>query len=287
MALREGGDTAKMRRVRRCICRTLTIAAAGLAIMIPAGCAGGSGGYRWRPGKPLPSLYRAPCKSRGKLKWQGGSVQHDPVLYLVFWGSQWNKEGHTRRQIIEVLSSLGHSPWGQTLTQYCDSNGPIHNDVRVAAWWTDPRRFDASQKDVDELWRAIGINKWPDGNPNDQFILIMPEGWKPPGKYCGYHDAYTETAYAVVNGPGVDGCSGGLPDGAAQVTVPATHEVAETATDPDGESGWQSNVRTGEGEDADFCNWIGVGNGRAWVTSTWSDRKNGCVVAGVYTPGLS
>jgi hypothetical protein len=134
-----------------------------------------------------------------------------------------------------------------------------------------------------EISKEARRNGWAEGNPSDQFVVLVPPGeqWVPPhAGDCGWHGEYNETKnspsifYAVVGDPQTG------PNGAPTACIPAgltgpfphgedidlavsalSHELAEMESDPWGnkDPGWYNNdfaaTDTGGYEVADLC-WV-------------------------------
>lgn len=122
---------------------------------------------------------------------------------------------------------------------------------------------------------------------SSQFVFAAPHGTHPDGfnpiadpsanNECGYHAAdfgfgspvpvFTDLPYD----PDATNCGGQNTEG---ITMVASHEYAETLTDPFGNS-WY-NQGASNGEIGDECSWqktyLGLGTGRVAVQKLWSNR---------------
>jgi serine protease len=98
------------------------------------------------------------------LIFHGGAVEHQPAVYLVFWGTEWQKgfstgdtqgtytSAQAQKYIRSFFAGVGGSPWNGTQTQYCDNINPgsvtcqgqaypqyINNPTRILKGvWVDP-----------------------------------------------------------------------------------------------------------------------------------------------------
>ena len=85
----------------------------------------GPGGRASPSAGPSPSQYN-------DLIFHGGAVEHQPAVYLVFWGTEWqqgfttgdSKASYTsaaaQNYIQSFFGNVGGSAWNGTQTQYCD-----------------------------------------------------------------------------------------------------------------------------------------------------------------------
>ena len=235
-----------------------------------------------------------PAQVSGALTYGGGPVATTPVVYLDFWGSQWNSDPNGVQQYMQSLfSGLGDSSdtWSTSMTQYTDGSGtPVTFTGSVlAGTWVDnaaPAPQSASQADLaaeaQNAASAFGVS-----GPDVDIFVVSPSGTNPDGfpntGFCAWHDwngttAYTNMPYVLDAGSscGADSVQNQL-DG---FSIVGGHEYAEAVTDPEPSSGWvdQSN---GE-EIGDLCAWtdlqaISLDTGSFAMQPLWSDNDNGCV----------
>ena len=230
----------------------------------------------------------------GALTYGGGPVATSPVVYLDFWGSQWDSDSNGVEQYMQSLfSGLGDASdsWSTSMTQYTDGSGnPVAftGSVLGGTWVDDsaPAPQSASQADLAaEAQNAasyFGVS-----GPNVDIFVVSPSGTNPDGfpntGFCAWHDwngttAYTNMPYVLDAGSscGANSVQGPL-DG---FSIVGGHEYAEAVTDPEPPTGWtdQSN---GE-EIGDLCAWqnlqaISFDTGTFAMQPLWSDNDNGCV----------
>jgi hypothetical protein len=238
--------------------------------------------------------------------YKGGPVQHNPTVYLIFWGSNFNK-GTLRTEVLNLynsLSSTGSNPSYQgILTQYWDNSGSIASADVVAGNFLDTRITAPSgvneQSVEEEIAYAVSVNNWPPNGTNPQYAVFTPSGTTyqssfvkdPEGEaaFCGYHGRTGGVSYSFIpseyDEPFYNGCATSYDhSGPNEETLPnhattmvASHEYAETVTDPEPtHPGWQDS----EGyEIADICS---SGDdelpGGSWVQGLWGNRENACVL---------
>ena len=232
------------------------------------------------PGVVSPNATTAP------LVYHGGPVQNTPMVYLVFWGWTSDPSGE-KPYLINFLSSIGGSPWLNTVTQYGGGNPPN----LLQASWSDPSPIPAqpsNQQIQDEVLAAYAHFGLDGISTNVQVVIATPTGHSPSGfgsSYCSYHGDNQGSPLVIFivfpYNTDVNTCGanfvGGVLDG---VSIVIGHELAETITDPVGYSGWDSTY----GEIGDECAWtnladVTTANGRFAVQPLWSNIANGCVLS--------
>jgi hypothetical protein len=240
------------------------------------------------------------CDARGycptpPLLWRGGSVQHSPSLFLIYWGANWNTSGASLHgQISGFFSSLGSSSatWQKIMTQYYDGSGYISANPTVAADYVDTRV--AAPTNVDdaairsEITTAVSANGWR-ASTNAQFIVLTAPGTTYAAGFdtgfCAYHSVTTvsgiSASYSIDPYAGDEpfhaGCAGYDPQGnVGHVTsMLASHEYSESATDP-----FINAWLTSDGyEIADICTSGDdqLPNGY-WVQGLWDNHLAACVL---------
>ncbi|HWG61413.1 MAG TPA: hypothetical protein VG253_06840 [Streptosporangiaceae bacterium] len=230
----------------------------------------------------------------GALTYGGGAVATNPVVYLDFWGSQWNSDPNGVQSYMQSLfSGLGDSSdsWSTSMTQYTDGSGnPVTFGGSVlAGTWVDnagPAPQSASQSQLAaEAQNAAGY--FGVSGPNADIFVVSPSGTNPDGfpntGFCAWHDwngttAYTNMPYVLDAGAscGANSVQNQL-DG---FSIVGGHEYAEAVTDPVPPSGW-TDTSNGE-EIGDLCAWqnlqaISFDTGTFAMQPLWSDNANGCV----------
>jgi hypothetical protein len=178
--------------------------------------------------------------------YHGGVVIHDPNIRIVIWGPGYPPAISTAIEML--IRSLAGSAYASVLTEYYDTTGHIHNDIRLAGAWTDPlppRPLKCRTKPTTtclttdqmrtEVSRAITQNHWP-LDANTVVLLLLPPGLSDEDTGCGFHMSFKGSfpqgppAIAVVNYPQAP-CQRG-PDPTAYAEFVAMHELAEAITDP-------------------------------------------------------
>ena len=244
------------------------------------------------------------------LTYGGGLIQNQPKVYLLFWGPDWStapEQVDAANHLEQFYSGLGRTgdKWSALTTQYGDSSGahPSFDDTGVLLdTFQDTSTPPQGTTSADFLAEAEAFYGGDPGNryTNDQLVIatqstIMPDGY--PG-WCGYHSfaagpttssgygaPYVVLPYIRDLGEGV--CANytvaGPTDG---YTIVASHEFAETITDPIPNTGWKDRHKGG-GEIADKC-WpqrAGVLNANLTLTTgtfpvqpLWSNTEHDCTM---------
>lgn len=265
------------------------------------------------PGKlgrsSIPSSTAACAEPLCPMTYQGGSVQHNPKVYLLLWGPSWSASGADTLYLQHFLAGLGAQPqdtWSTSMTQYSDSTGrPTFSGSVLQGVWQDtsavPYGVTQGQlsAEADAFYAAQGLTD----NINSQIVVATPPGTCPEnytyspacpgnsGYYCAWHSAtsgnsvpYTNLPYLADGGPCGEGLvnSPGTYDG---FSIVEGHEFAETVTDPLPYSGWVdlSDTISG-GENGDKCAWVNVANvpfstGSFPMQPLWSNSANSCVIS--------
>lgn len=224
-------------------------------------------------------------------------VQDTPHIYPIFWGSNWNKEPGVavRAQLMKMYEGLSGSAYQGILTQYFDATGRISSTVAVSPAYIDTSvaaPSNVSSKNIEEeAARAIKANGWSHDFNSQFVVLTAPGSTYVIENYCAFHafrkidssEIYVPYAFVPYEGdpPLKEHCLSHDPkeDATNSTVFNASHEYAETATDP-GASTIKGAWRTHDGllyEIADMCEIMGVTlpNG-SFVSPLWDDHQSGC-----------
>jgi hypothetical protein len=227
------------------------------------------------------------------LLYKGGKgVQHNPSVYLILWGSNWNSTGLAAgRQLIKLYKSISGSNYQGILTQYFDSTGRVSKTLKLTTFTDTSVTAPESVNEVkvrEEALSAITTNKWTkDGN--SQFVVVPAPGSTYEAgfdkNFCGYHAyntanelIYTFVAY-IGDEPFRKGCAEyDKNKNVDNVTsTVAAHEYAESATDPNPGSVTWATSDTELFEISDVC--LKEDDelaGGIWVQGQWDNFQNTC-----------
>jgi serine protease len=235
-----------------------------------------------------------PLDSSG-LIYNGGPVEHNPTVYLVFWGSQWDSDGNGVQQYLQgFFGGLGGSGdnWSAITTQYPDNSGaPSFNGSVLGGTWVDDSAAapaNAQQSDI-AAEAQVGAQHFGVSGPDADVFVVSPSGTSPDGfpnsGFCAWHDwngttAYTNMPYVLDAGSGCGANS--VQNQLDGFSIVGGHEYAEAVTDPEPSSGWVDS--SGE-EIGDLCAWqglttLGLATGSYAIQPLWSNNAGGCVASG-------
>jgi hypothetical protein len=235
--------------------------------------------------QPLVSGFVAPyCFNGDKLCLWGGPVQHEPQLFIIFWGEDF-QIGPPATQELTALRDIylgleenkgqeGQKHWQYILSQYFDNEGPGAVTVKVKTIFDKPSNpgeltNEAVETAISELVTAER-EKGVAPSAEAQYIVIPQPGtnyskYKEMKGACGFHGVDNEGySYSLIAWGEDTGCFGpGENETALDETEgTATHEFAESTTDPQVEepgknytsrTGWDETEGGSNGEVADLC----------------------------------
>ncbi len=134
-----------------------------------------------------------------RLKYFEGPVEYEPRLFLIFWGSNWNKEPGTTLKglLLKFYEGVKESAYQKILTQYDSPDGRISQRPEIESQEEDdsiaaPSNVNeaAVEKKAEEFRDITGSKK----NINDQFIVLpapgstYEKGFDSETGFCGYHE---------------------------------------------------------------------------------------------------
>ena len=230
----------------------------------------------------------------------GGWTQHNPTVYLIFWGPQWTPADPVAIAEQTLFRQLPGSPYNALLGQY-----GVHNDVRLAGVWFD-RSTPAVRSRLTlaglltEAQRARRAEHWRDDR-NTQWLVLPQPGANLEAfpNECGEHDLlwsggapYVLTLIPPFEEALFSNCvydyssdDGTAPASLVNATTSLTsHEYAEAATDPTVGTGWVSGQKGSAIEIADLCYFYSATPAGLTVNVSylWDDSLtsavNGCTV---------
>jgi len=243
------------------------------------------------------------------LRYYGGPVQHEPEVHVIFWGSNWNTGAGPllHQEVMRFYEGLANSASGLAfqgiLTQYFDESGRVAAALapqRLSSFTDEGVRAPARVSDASLRAEAKAVaenpkNRWTLG-PNAQFVVIPAPGATYEAdfdqNFCAYHSdvrepgTYWTYTFLSYNGeaPFENGCidydvdeTAGHAEKAARVlSMDASHEYSESATDPTF-GAWLDQQGN---ELADICS---SGDDElandAWVQGLWDDHQSACSLA--------
>jgi hypothetical protein len=216
------------------------------------------------------------------LQYHGGTIQNEPHLMLVFLGEEWESGPSLslRRELEATAEDLTGSAYEQILTQYSGLYGPIsqplagspviEKDYVKRAITTKIDSYDARLAAQEVIQDTDGAEK----TDTTYAILPAPGTAEVESRTCGFHEGYGDEE----TGPSIAVIMDTEERLGCNVTQTLTHEYAESVTDANGASGWNTGEELGSDEIADICNDLGPGRlaDGAQVAYLWDDSKGAC-----------
>ena len=220
------------------------------------------------------------------LAYNGGSVQHNPRVYLLLWGPSWNSANPDTQYLSSFYQGLGVEPqdtWSTITSQYTDGSGhPVFSGSVLQGVYQDTATPPAnvSPTNLTAEADAFVTNQGVTDLGNAQIVIASQSGTcfsdgfagnssgcaTPAGGYCAWHtnsgmgETFTNLPYQLDAGTGcgenfINSGSAGTYDG---FSIVGGHEYAETITDPAPVSGWYDSADgVSGGEIGDKCAWAG------------------------------
>jgi hypothetical protein len=218
------------------------------------------------------------------MLYRGGPVQTSPRIYVIFWGDWTTDSLNVQGQLYWFLKGVGGSSFNAVQADYasgcnvntftCPSTATFIQNTpnQVKNFWYDASFVPATPTQGDVQAEALrAAAHFGDYGINTQYFIALPKGHDDAsfpthgGRACAYHSwalaagttiQYTSLSYMPDAGTGCSNYSvnNSILDG---VTIVASHEYAETETDPwvsagDGYEGWDDSTRN-SGETGDKC----------------------------------
>ena len=246
------------------------------------------------------------------VAWQGGTVQHTPHVYLLFWGPNWTTDPAQEASatyLENFFSGLGNGQaddtWSTITSQYADATGApgFSGLVYEGATFdtsTPPSNTSLFQigAEADTFAQNQGITDLNDA----QIIVVTQSGTCPQGfqgtgctggtlprNECGYHSSsnepfvnlpYVLDAGALCGKDAVNPTPGGDNDG---WSIVGGDLYMGTITDPFPPTGWVDPTNGSEipGKcSTDFNLTLTPAPGQFAVQQQWSNAANACVPTG-------
>jgi hypothetical protein len=229
-----------------------------------------------------------PPSGSGRFLDHHGLVLPAAQLYLIYWGSAWNRTSlpsPTADQITTATRVMMASSYMNGLAQY---RGIGHGAVRESAVITssEPPAGFTKEHVANFLATQIAAGALPGPEPANQtlYAVVMPTGI-----HSGEADLGGEHSYHTHRGQRIPffwtADSGSL----ATATAIISHELVESVTDPEGSAFLGvAGTCTQDGwcEIADVCSATSVLDG-VTVRSYWSNQAAACVIPMAETAATS
>ncbi|HEY5288082.1 MAG TPA: fibronectin type III domain-containing protein [Solirubrobacteraceae bacterium] len=248
-----------------------------------AGVGAGAGAVAGGAAAALSAGVRPLTSSPSRLTYHGGTIQNEPHLMLVFLGEEWEHGSDLtlRHKLETTAEDLTGSAYEEILTQYSGLDGPISQPLAgspvIEKYYVKQpitTRID-SYAAMQAGEKAINQTEGWERTDTTYMVVPAPGTVEAEARTCGFHEEYGSgkagPSIAVVMDPEERiGCN---------TTKTLTHEYAESVTDADGASGWNTGEGVGGDEIGDICNGLSSGRlGGVEVAYLWDDSKDACEV---------
>jgi hypothetical protein len=262
--------------------RSVAAVAAALAVLLSSGAALTASAADQPAGSGAWSVTE-PSGRHAKFVDRGGLVVSTPQLYLIYWGGAWRvAPTPTAAEVTDAVGTLMASAYLNGLTQYRGSGHGTLRDSTVVAASDPPDGF--TDKQVAEFVDAqLTAGTVPGPDPDNQTVygVVLPTGVTPGFATWGEHNYFERSGqrihYAWFTNVG----------DLASITGIVSHELVESATDPEG-GGFRGVKGTcdepGWCEVADICESTLSTVDGITVEAYWSNRDNHCIVPGGGAP---
>lgn len=209
----------------------------------------------------------------------GGTVLQVTQLYLIYWGSAWTATpapSPTSGQITAACQTMMASAYMPGLAQYRGIGRGFVRGSLVITSSNPPNGFtDTQVSNFIDGQITAGTIPGPDVDNQTLYCVVMPKGVNSSNtSFVGEHTYYTRSGqrihFAWITN------SGSLPS----VTRIISHEVVESATDPEGSAFLGVAGTCSQGgwcEIGDVCSSTSVLDG-VTVQSYWSNQAGACAV---------
>lgn len=206
-----------------------------------------------------------------------GPVIQVVQLYLLYWGSAWNTNPTpSAAQITSSCATMLASSYMPGLAQYRGIGRGFVRGSTTIATSNPPNGFtDAQVSNFIDGQLTAGTIPGPDVDNQTLYCVVMPNGVNASNtNFIGEHTYYSRSGqrirFAWITNSGT----------LANVTAIISHEVVESATDPEGSAFLGVAGTCNQGgwcEIGDVCGSISSLDG-VTVQSYWSNQDGACVV---------
>ena len=223
--------------------------------------------------------------SSQQLEYHGGKLLAAVQIKAVFWGDAWQSDPSATvlmPQIEKFLQWIAGSALIDQLAEYSTPEYQIvHGAYQGSAAITGSVAATISDADVQNqltnLWKTepnLGADAlWSVFLPPS--VQISAFSQRSCVDFCGYHEAVSGTAYAVVPFPDCTSCLGGMQPFDSLTSV-VSHEVCEAITDPFAD-GWYAASGYEIGDLCAVPTWQTKALNGYTVQKEWSNKSSGCV----------
>ncbi len=201
-----------------------------------------------------PSLNLEALESRQVLSvaYRGGPLLQNVQVESVYYGQPWGSDATLQQTISQTDTFLRYfvtSPYIAALGQYNVAAGRVLSDDVVNQNQAGQTISNTQIQQVLSAEIGAGHVAAPTSNSLYVFytapgVVVTANGQNSVNDFAAYHDTFTDAAGAAVNYAVVPYPTGNIAPTSApltafqQETIALSHEVAESITDPDTQTGW-------------------------------------------------
>ena len=260
---------------------------------------------------------QAPCRpGRHDLSYHGGDLVAHAAVFTLFWGAEWQNDAQHQAAataLRALFQQLGSSGYECSLREFELPGAPLGpgtylGDEIIASSPVSTPGAELSDAAIHQRIRdEVAAHRAPAPTADTIYVVAPPRGVPVSAfgvtgcggsnfAFCAYHDSFASGGqrfrYAVLPFP----CTSnggtcfvrGSTDPAPALEAAASHEVAETITDPDvppvGAGAWfedSSGLENADICESDACL---VDLPLGTVNSLWSNLGAGCVASAPCSP---
>jgi hypothetical protein len=230
------------------------------------------------------------------VTYHGGPLLKDVQMQSVYLGTGWSADASLQQQAGQIDSFLQYftgSPYMTALGEYNVSTGSFLQHDLVSQ---DPAGNTIADSQIRQILNSeITANHLAAPNANSLYVFftapgvtVTDNGQTSASDFAGYHDTFTDSAGATIYYAVIPYPTGGVTNAALstsqQFTFVLSHEIAESVTDPDTQTGWFDASAGAQGEISDLAHGqYGLLN--SYVVEGFWSQQNGRVVVPSSTTG--
>jgi hypothetical protein len=184
------------------------------------------------------------------VTYHGGPLLQHVQIESVFYGTPWTTTSSLKQlssQVDGFLKYFPSSAYTNVLKQYNVGTGSFEGALNVAQ---NPSGGTIDDTQIQQILNSgIASGKVPPPSANQLYVfftapnvVVTAGGQNSVNDFAGYHDSFTDSAGAAVYYAVIPYPTGGVANvpltDFQQDTVILSHEVSESITDPDTQTGW-------------------------------------------------
>lgn len=190
-----------------------------------------------------------------------------PKVHIIFWGSWWTETGQYQfNQMDEAWNILGNDPnFYRPLAQYGIGVGSMPGTY--SSNWNIPTGNLSEDYIQQELATEIANDTLPANDSNTTYVIELPaysNSLRDVNTANGHHGVFNNIVYAVID----------YSSDYNKMNWVTSHEIYESATNPDTVSGYWSG--SGDTEVGDYCNGQTYTLDNYTIQQVWSQTQCEC-----------